>query len=697
MVACWLAGWCSVCTCITDVSLVATAQLSVQGDDFSPDLGLGTGMVFTEDETYEDLPKRPRTRGVVMYDRIDLSRFFPPPGNQSAQGSCGSWAVGYGVRSYYLAADANAPLTAEEAVSPSFIFNLTTPGAVGESTYCRGTTFPQTLNLLKDTGAVTLEEWPYDPKTCYPEPPDVLRKVAQQNRIPDYSAFNKEELGDTRRFKEVLANGHPIIVAMKIVAKDYMSYRGGVYKSEDISGEDVTGHGMVVAGFDDDLQAFLLYNSWGERWGDKGRMWIDYETFHKHVIEAYVIDGLTPPSAIFASSISLVTPPPAFAPPPAAPLPLEPDTGEANESVEPPVPEPTPLTPEEKRDAFVTLSEEIRCGRADVEFDESGLLSLSGFAGPSERDAIVQTAFSIDPTATVSLREMAWPACEAAKLLPEDTVDSNLAVLIGRLDEEQKNDVDQVVKLHDGDRFSIAVAATSGPSYLQVFYLQADQSAKEIFRGEAIKGESGVFGVSVGDVISGLRASRPYGPEAVIAFASDGPVIDGQRGMNVAEHDFLTKLSGALDGVASGNRPIVSRIAMVQVMGAELDAIENGWLITAEEAEIFRSLQGADPPDFASMPVKEIVEPGSFPVTLLQHDNNLVFELGDNTFSNVTFAYRSPIGLIDITSRLESVVQWNGSSMTIPEYNLPEGAHRFRLDVENEDGRSTAVEFTLAQ
>ena len=125
-----------------------------------------------------------------------------------------------------------------------------------------------------------------------------------------------------------------------------------------------------------------------------------------------------------------------------------------------------------------------------------------------------------------------------------------MAVLIGRLDEEQKNDVDQVVKLHDGDRFSIAVAATSGPSYLQVFYLQADQSAKEIFRGEAIKGESGVFGVSVGDVISGLRASRPYGPEAVIAFASDGPVIDGQRGMNVAEHDFLTKLSGALDGVA---------------------------------------------------------------------------------------------------------------------------------------------------
>ena len=70
-VICFLAGY---------VSLVATAQLSVQGDDFSPDLGLGTGMVFTEDETYEDLPKRPRTRGVVMYDRIDLSRFFPPPG-----------------------------------------------------------------------------------------------------------------------------------------------------------------------------------------------------------------------------------------------------------------------------------------------------------------------------------------------------------------------------------------------------------------------------------------------------------------------------------------------------------------------------------------------------------------------------------------------------------------------------------------
>ena len=45
---------------------------------------------------------------------------------------------------------------------------------------------------------------------------------------------------------------------------------------------------MVVVGYDDAKQAFLLMNSWGRQWGDNGFCWVDYDLFRKVVNEGYV-------------------------------------------------------------------------------------------------------------------------------------------------------------------------------------------------------------------------------------------------------------------------------------------------------------------------------------------------------------------------------------------------------------------------
>jgi uncharacterized protein (TIGR02145 family) len=39
-------------------------------------------------------------------------------------------------------------------------------------------------------------------------------------------------------------------------------------------------HAMVLCGYDDQIHAFKVLNSWGEKWGNKGYIWIDYDFFN---------------------------------------------------------------------------------------------------------------------------------------------------------------------------------------------------------------------------------------------------------------------------------------------------------------------------------------------------------------------------------------------------------------------------------
>jgi hypothetical protein len=57
------------------------------------------------------------------------------------------------------------------------------------------------------------------------------------------------------------------------VYEDFFSYSSGVYKH--ISGDVVGGHVVLVVGYDDPGQYFIVKNSWGD-WGERGYFRIDY-------------------------------------------------------------------------------------------------------------------------------------------------------------------------------------------------------------------------------------------------------------------------------------------------------------------------------------------------------------------------------------------------------------------------------------
>jgi hypothetical protein len=88
----------------------------------------------------------------------------------------------------------------------------------------------------------------------------------------DYVNYPPDKLPTVAQLKEALIEHGPIAVPM--VFDDCLrDYRSGVF-NEKTAGE--VGHVVLLVGWDDAKQAWLIKNSWGADWGEKGFGWIKY-------------------------------------------------------------------------------------------------------------------------------------------------------------------------------------------------------------------------------------------------------------------------------------------------------------------------------------------------------------------------------------------------------------------------------------
>jgi C1A family cysteine protease len=56
----------------------------------------------------------------------------------------------------------------------------------------------------------------------------------------------------------------------------FQAYRSGVFNEKVKLGPSDVNHAIVIVGWDDKLNAYLIKNSWSKNWGQEGYMWIDY-------------------------------------------------------------------------------------------------------------------------------------------------------------------------------------------------------------------------------------------------------------------------------------------------------------------------------------------------------------------------------------------------------------------------------------
>lgn len=245
-----------------------------------------TGLVPVDRDTYRGLAEAADPLPGLMLSgsapkpelprSVDLSASLPRPGNQGQQGSCVAWAVSYGLRSL-LATRSRGWVADQHAFSPSYVFNQ-----LSHAGSCWGSSIVDALTLIQVQGVLPVDSFPYDSASCSAVPSPSQRQSASEYRI---SGFEKVPLA-VAAFKKTLANGDPIVIAMWAGSTFQSVSDASVYSGP--RGSNPGGHAVLVVGYNDDLSAFRVLNSWGTGWGDGGYCWMSQSLIEgPEVFEAY--------------------------------------------------------------------------------------------------------------------------------------------------------------------------------------------------------------------------------------------------------------------------------------------------------------------------------------------------------------------------------------------------------------------------
>ncbi len=214
----------------------------------------------------------------------DLRENWWKIGNQENTGSCVGWATADSVLRWHFVKANWFPK--DRLLSPRFIWMASkeTDQFISQPTTfieTEGTSLKSALDIARKFGVVPDSVLPFASGKLYPGEAQTFYALAAQLKIASY--FNLgTNLGDWRTW---LATKGPILTRLGVDATwdnaDATQGNLDVYKPDTVRG----GHAVALVGYTHDR--FIVRNSWGTTWGDKGYGYASLEYAQAAFTESY--------------------------------------------------------------------------------------------------------------------------------------------------------------------------------------------------------------------------------------------------------------------------------------------------------------------------------------------------------------------------------------------------------------------------
>ena len=213
----------------------------------------------------------------------DLRSKCSPIVDQGALASCTANAIVSGLREYILINDEKKSFV---KLSRLFIYwwEREFEGTIDIDA---GASIRDGMKAITKYGTCTETTDVYDITKFKEKPTDQEMQEALNYKLPGY-----QRVIGLDQIKDAIIHEHPVVISMTL----YKSFQDEYTKQTgivDIPFNDeptIGGHAMCIVGYDDNLNngSFIVRNSWGESWGDKGYCYIPYEMIND-IMDAWTV------------------------------------------------------------------------------------------------------------------------------------------------------------------------------------------------------------------------------------------------------------------------------------------------------------------------------------------------------------------------------------------------------------------------
>lgn len=203
-------------------------------------------------------------------DRVDLRQHCTDVEQQGQIGSCTANAVVGAVEYHYKRRDGQSP-----DLSRMFVY-YNTRQMKGAVPFDCGAQIREAMASLLAFGACREEIWPYNPMLFAVRPPQQAYDEAVSHEAVQYARVD-----GVQGAIAALAQELPVVFGASIPERLFIAAeRTGVMPDltpEERNRQMMGGHSMLLVGYENRERRFIVRNSWGEAWGDRGYCYIPYD------------------------------------------------------------------------------------------------------------------------------------------------------------------------------------------------------------------------------------------------------------------------------------------------------------------------------------------------------------------------------------------------------------------------------------